>query len=498
MKSCRWIVTFVVILVIGGFLSATGTSEVAPADTGGQKLVTLKLLGGQDSFDPETDYTRTVIRDLLGYDIIPEMGATSDKINLVLSSGQEYDMIFSGDRNLLANLIANKAVQDLTDPVNEYGPNLLKYIPANVWAMVTSEGRYWALPEEAEGILDNGIIIRTDWLDELGMEMPSTVDEFYAMLKAFKEKDPAGVGRDTVIPLSFAGMGSDLGFNGFAQAFGIGRNLSEFVEDDGKLLAGLTLPGGKEYVRFLNRLYTEGLLDADFPATNGQALQTKIGSGNLGAAYGSVWQTAGCQAVLKEIPGSGFAYMPPTLGKNGERRISALGGIKEFTIVPNSSKKADEVVKFCNAFLDERYYKTIILGEEGVHHKVVEGKYYPVFPAFNDLNKGRWFYPVNAASLYLPLFAARAHKEERMGRQYDELNEFRDMSYIPPERFAPILAEQIEYGQKLTNFVNENIVKMVVDTAELEKYDAFVNEWNARGGEALTAAYNKWYAGWKK
>jgi putative aldouronate transport system substrate-binding protein len=318
------------------------------------------------------------------------------------------------------------------------------------------------------------------------------------MLRAFKAEDPGGVGKDNVIPFSLAGMGSSLNLNGLAQSFGIGRSLTEFIDVDGKLVASLELPGAKDYLAFLNMLYAEGLLDADFPATNGQALQTKIGSGNLGAAYDSVWQTAGAQAVLKDIPGATLAYIPPFAAADGTRRISSNGGIKEFTLVPKSSKKAAEVVKFCNAFMDPMYYKTIILGEEGVHHEFRDGGYYPLFPAFNDLNKGRWFYPVNAASLYLPLFAARAHKEERMGNQYDEINAFAEFKYVPPERFAPILPEQIEYGQRLANYVTENVVKMVVDASELAKYDRFVAEWKSRGGDELTAAYNGWYATWNK
>ena len=58
-----------------------------------EDVVDLVYLSSTDNFDPETDYTRQLIREELGVNIIPEMGIEDEKLNLILMSGQEYDAI---------------------------------------------------------------------------------------------------------------------------------------------------------------------------------------------------------------------------------------------------------------------------------------------------------------------------------------------------------------------------------------------------------------------
>lgn len=90
-----------------------------------EDVVDLVYLYSTDNFDPETDYTRQLICEELGVNIIPEMGIEDEKLNLILMSGQEYDAIkMNYNVNLLASYINNGVIQDLTDLVEEYGPNL--------------------------------------------------------------------------------------------------------------------------------------------------------------------------------------------------------------------------------------------------------------------------------------------------------------------------------------------------------------------------------------
>ncbi len=177
----------------------------------------------------------------------------------------------------------------------------------------------------------------------------------------------------------------------------------------------------------------------------------------------------------------------------GHGFLERQAGLKSFFIVPRSSRKVEQVVKFANDFLNPANYTTLVLGEEGVHYKVVNGAYFPLLPAFNELNKGRWYYPVNAAQVYVPLFTARAHKEATMGAMFDDLNSLKPYAYQQVTDFAPNLPEIEEYGRVLQAFVEENLMRMVIDAGALSGYDAFVAEWKARGGDELTAAYNRWY-----
>lgn len=464
----------------------TALAENTPVD--------LIYLYSQDNFDPAEDLTRQLILEELGVNIIPEMGIEDDKVSLILASGQEYDAIKMNDKPyLLATFIKNGVVQDLTDLVNQY-PDLKNAFSQEMWDKVSVDGRIYAIPESDSNDIENGIVVRKDWLDKLGLEIPTTVDQFYDMLVAFSQMNPADVGVEYIIPFAATGHESVLSFNGLTQAFGLPNSPQDYMDMDGQLVVGYDLPGMKDYVQFIHKLYQEKLLDADFPATQGAALVDKVGSGVVGCAALSCWDSSALRTLRANFDGADLVYLPP-LSKDGSTpRIAARGGMKNCLIVPKASEKAAEVVKYCNDFLNSDHYTRLILGDEGVHYEVKDGGYYPIFPAFNDMNKGRWFYPTNDGAKYTPLFACRAHKELEMGQMWDDLNNKGDAyKYVEISRFSPMLSEFTEYSAALTAMSRENLMKMVIDPAEMAKYDTFVADWFAKGGRALADAMNAWY-----
>jgi len=475
----------------------TKAQETPTAETPAGKLdVSLKFLSYQDNFDPATDYERQAIKDILGVDIIPSMGNEDDKVNLALSSGQDYDMISINNRNLLAMYAKNKAIQPLTELIEQHGPILKETFSQEQWDMVSVDGEIYALPTFNYEAVTNGFVIRKDWLDKLGMAVPTTPDELYEVLKAFKEKDPGGVGKDKVIPMAFAAGndGSQLYLSGLAEAFGLGRGPTDFVVKDGRVEAGLDQPGAKEYVAFLNKLNAEKLLDPDAAASKQDQVTQKIGAGLVGVAAMSCWDSAALKALREREPNAELVFMEPFKDKDGKQAIAGSGGLYSFVIVPASSKKAAEVVQYANAFLDPANYTKLILGEENETYKIEDGKYYPIFPAFDKLNKGRWFYPVNEAKLYTPLFGARARKEKEMGELWDDINaKSEGYRYTPIINLAPVVETEQSSGQALRTYAHERLIKMMLEAGELEKFDEFVAEWKSKGGEQLTQEYDAWY-----
>jgi putative aldouronate transport system substrate-binding protein len=419
-----------------------------------------------------------------------------DKVNLILSSGQEFDMISMNNRNLLAMYARNEAIQPLTDLIERYGPNLKAAFSQEQWDMVSVDGEIYALPTFNYEAVTDGLIIRKDWLDKLNLPMPTTPDELYEVLKAFKEKDPGGVGKDKVIPLAIhAGEdGNALSISGLAEAWGIGRGPTDFVVVDGEIQSGLDQPGVREYVAFLNKLNREGLLDPDAAISKHGDVTEKVGAGFVGVATFSCWDSGAVRALMEKVPDAELAFLPPLKDNNGNQRIAGTGGLYSFVIVPKVSKKAAEVVQFADAFLAPAHYTRLILGEENVSYKIEDGKYYPIFPEFNQFNKGRWFYPVNESSKYTPLFGARARKEPEMAMLWDDINAKSDgFMYTPVVNLAPVVEAEQKYGQPLRSFSHERLIKMLLDEKELAKFDEFVQEWKNKGGRELTEQYNAWY-----
>jgi putative aldouronate transport system substrate-binding protein len=327
------------------------------------------------------------------------------------------------------------------------------------------------------------------------MPAPTTVDEFYNVLKAFKEKDPGKVG-SKLIPFAISGGDTaSLDTNGLAQAFGLGRGPDALIEKDGKIVSGMETPGIKDYLAFMNKLYGEGLLDSEFPITKRDKLIEKVGSGVVGAAVISCWDSAALKALQAANPEANLIYLSPLKDKDGKQRIQDTGGLYGFVIVPKVSKKADEVVQYVDSFLAPENYAKLILGDEGKSYKVENGKYFPIFPEFDKYNKGRWFYPVNESKMYTPLFGARARKEKEMGAMYDDIGgKGAKYSYSDISNFSPMMPSVEKDGLKLNLLVRDRLVKMVLDSKELGKFDQLLKEWKEKGGDAITKDFNNWYA----
>jgi putative aldouronate transport system substrate-binding protein len=134
--------------------------------------------------------------------------------------------------------------------------------------------------------MTTGMQIRADWLQRLGLRPPSTIEEWYQVLKAFKTQDANGNG-DPNDEIPFVGIGSS-GTNtplvGFAYSWNLAYN--DFsVRDDGKTVVfGPLLPEYKEFVETMAKWYAEGLLDPDYLSTDSKSLEAKM-IGNVGGAY---------------------------------------------------------------------------------------------------------------------------------------------------------------------------------------------------------------------
>ena len=106
--------------------------------------------------------------------------------------------------------------------------------------------------------------INTEWMKRVGVEMPTTTEEFYQMLKTFKENDGNGNGKDDEIPLGI-NTGIDTIILGLRGSWGLGtRGSSDFdIDPEGNLRFIKTDPHYKEVLQYINGLYKERLLDND-------------------------------------------------------------------------------------------------------------------------------------------------------------------------------------------------------------------------------------------
>jgi putative aldouronate transport system substrate-binding protein len=111
--------------------------------------------------------------------------------------------------------------------------------------------------------IDNVYINKT-WLDKLGLKIPTTHDEFYNVLKAFKERDPNGNGKADEIPFSFAStFGNQFHIYSFYAGFGMFDTPSHVMVKNGKVYFTANSPEWKNATTWFKKLYSEGLIDTE-------------------------------------------------------------------------------------------------------------------------------------------------------------------------------------------------------------------------------------------
>lgn len=208
--------------------------------------------------------------------------------------------------------------------------------------------------------------------------MPTTIDEWYTVLKAFKENDMNGNGKADEIPLYLAKGDVDAS-TAFLGAFGINAG---FYQEGGTVKYGPTDPRFKEFLTLMNKWYREGLLDRDFATTDAKLLEAKITGGQIGAAVLYTGSGIGNYNTLMKDKDPNFHLVaaPYPVMKKGDKQI---WGYKDFAYtgigaaITTSNKNPVETVKWLDYAYSEEGTLLFNFGKEGVSYTMENGK-----PAF--------------------------------------------------------------------------------------------------------------------
>ncbi|MDR2135585.1 MAG: extracellular solute-binding protein [Treponema sp.] len=190
---------------------------------------------------------------------------------LVLASGALPDVFWaqlldSNDINLNSDLFV-----PMNDLIDKYGANLKAIFAQDTFfAKVGREtnGLIYGLPYKLPDYMPERHVsfINQQWLDTLKLGMPTTTEEFYQALKAFKTGDPNGNGKADEIPMTVTGLWGDASLIDFFYAFGVRPSygaVEKIMVTDGKVQHIAAHPGFKDAIAWFHKLYSEGLLDQE-------------------------------------------------------------------------------------------------------------------------------------------------------------------------------------------------------------------------------------------
>lgn len=179
---------------------------------------------------------------------------------------------------------------DLTDLIEKYGYNLkpaLEKYGASLDDLRTPDGKIYYVPMLSDAnLLGHCLHINTQWLAQLGLEEPTTVEELYTVLKAFKENDCNGNGdASDEIPLTVKRADYLKLIGSF---WGLDLMTGYHLDEQGRVQSSFATESYRAYLTYMNRLYTEGLLDPEFASNSTDILTNYLAQDRMGAMYGYI------------------------------------------------------------------------------------------------------------------------------------------------------------------------------------------------------------------
>lgn len=270
--------------------------------------------------------------------------------------------------NTLGEITMSKdKLYSLNEDIEKYAPNYKRYLekyPEMKRITTLEDGNMYTFSTiNIMGGDSAKQYINVEWLKELGLPIPNTIDEYYNALKAFKNNDMNGNNRYDEIPLSY--ITADQSKNFLMSAFGYVGTGIEVNNSNDEIVYVPTTNNYREYLKFTNKLYNEGLIDKNIYSNKESDLAYKGKKEMLGS-----FSSSGAFLVVGNELDNDYSAIPPlTSTINDEKVWYQFGYQCEPTtiMIPKSTPYHKEIVRWMDMFYSEEFEILQSYGEEKIH-----------------------------------------------------------------------------------------------------------------------------------
>ena len=466
---------------------------------------------GKDIKEVNSSSNAQLIQQLTGYEVVyTQLPAvdSSKTLNNELMDKRDYQ-VMKLTKDQFADLVKDDMLVDITDALAVFAPDILANISQDSWDVVTVDGRIYGIPERASSDnIENMIVFNQDMLLENNLDLPVTLVDFENVLKVLTEK----LGRpaltfDKYTPLVYT----------ISAAFGIYADWQEYeINGETQVLYYMNAPRYEEYVKYMNGLYSKGYIDVEVGTNTAADAISKFTGGKAACFAGSLWSVSsivtGLQAQGKisatEAAGTLDNYLTylRALKENetDEEKVYRSSGYTYITAIPYyQAENAGYALDWMNSKIkdteDAHNFRSIVLGEEGVHwtYSAKDG-YLPIAANFSEKDDASYYLTGSNESVYTEYWKARVRKQPELFRAWsimmedaDKVGVYNIADFTPPiEAYNSNRSAMEEYAQ------DQFYIMMKDGTGKLQE---FLNKLNSlQGGTKATDAINAWYKEYKK
>lgn len=369
-----------------------------------------------------------------------------------------------------------------------------------------------------------GSAIRKDWLDKLGLPIPSTVEEWKSALKAFRDNDMNGNGvKDEVLlfdPYSYSF------FTGIAQWFGLVPDIIALDTSSNKVVSPWYQEGVKDYFKLMNDLAKEGIFDVSLVGATDEVGNQRIAENKI-SGLRSYSIASWFEDLVKGVENAEYAILPPLTAKKGITPFmlcdAADLSFDKFAITKNCKDVKGAIKLFDYVFSDD-FSRLSFSGVEGEDYVLdSQGKATVIDPkltreAAYKQNKGSigifihnnifprlqsWISstPTKAEELLekLPNDKQRAGARRRL-----DLLEYRPYVTSPfsSTMYAIASPEELEITNKyftaLKTYSEELSMNLILGNESLDKWDTYIKKLQDLGLDKMIKVYSDRYNRYKE
>jgi putative aldouronate transport system substrate-binding protein len=445
--------------------------------------------------------------------------AWNERKNLILAGGQLPDVILSGlNKADIVTYGSQGMFIPLNDLIDKYAPNIkalyAKYPQFQAECVAPDGNQYYikginGLPFRESGC---NLFINTNWLNKLGLAKPTTYDEFYNVLKAFKTRDPNGNGLADEIPFSaiFAnGMDYNMLFNLFSGwGFTMGGDYMT-VDANGRILLAPMHPNFPEALKYFNKLYKEGLIDQEiFTLTN--ANLTAKGKSSV-PVLGSYPDWFGDPVVGSERFNQEYDVLEPMQGPYSRlwRRVSGFGS-GGTAVITSSCQDPELAIKWIDYCYRPEISLQLSRGQIGEVLELRDGTFYskPAPQGMSDDEFRLKYCPDLAFSwaltpeilqyVQLPLSFDRKIK-----KFFPANKPYLPEKYIPDLMYSKEESDEMSfYAADIQSYINKTVPQFITGQLDIDANTKdFVNQLEKMGAlkyaAVIQASYDRYVAAQK-
>jgi putative aldouronate transport system substrate-binding protein len=348
---------------------------------------------------------------------------------------------------------------------------------------------------------------RQDWAEKLHIREPQTIEDWYNMLRAFRDGDPNGNNKADEIP--FAASGIDA-LDKFAQAYGMTPRSSWFaVDKQGKVEYTWTNPKAKDYLTEMNKWWKEKLIDQGLLTPHGDKVMAYV-VGDLTGGF-MIWAQRFDQytrEMFKNYPSAQWAVAVPPQGPHGDQfyEISPATDGNLFAISKNA-KNPELAIKWLDyLFASEQGQLLLNYGIEGVTYTMVNGK-----PQYTEevTNNPKYPNPTMALAKYgsygrFPQIVAREalSQQSKILMPEASVERLRRIKEYYRPTFPGVMSTQEEsstYSRLMADintYRQEMVAKFITGAEPLSNFDKFVQTLKSMGIDNVVKIKQTQYDRW--